>query len=417
MKEEIEQLINNINGNRRVELSGSLSWTETAGRSFTIGKNCMKGIISVTRPNIVIDGGNGEIAVEIDDCNDSDKCLFYIHPTARNVTFKNLSVRVNLRNTDNTSRIFSAFYNTAFGVKFINCRLEVVADKQINIMGIYNNGNLDTHMETRADNLVVSDCLVKVECISEQVQKECVVYGLYNNLANSISVQNNFIYAVNKGVGESQKAIGVYTNGRFGRFTGNNIKANGTHNIGKLKEQAHAIGFVNDGLYTIITSNNIIGEWAGKCVGLETNGEFARVNSNKILATHTICGRSVIVRGNKSNIGGNIFTSTSRNARLLELDAENCIINENIMEVLMAIEECKSGCGIYAVGEHATGYIIIGNIIRNTLDCGIITRREAGIVKDNKVESFVYATAADTTADDYLILSKLDEKNIVSLYQ
>ena len=96
MKEEIEQQINNEDRPRKVELKGTMSWTETAGKSFTMGKNCMKGIISVTRPNVVIDGSDGEIMIDINDCDDSDKCLFYIHPSARNVTFKNLSIKVKL---------------------------------------------------------------------------------------------------------------------------------------------------------------------------------------------------------------------------------------------------------------------------------------------------------------------------------
>ena len=153
--------------------------------------------------------------------------------------------------------------------------------------------------------------------------KENAVYGIYNNLANSISVQNTYVYAVTRGDGERQKAAGVYTNGRFGRYVGNNIKANGTHNIGKQKEQAHAYGFINEGLYTLITSNNIVGEWAGLCVGLENRGEYTVVSSNKILSTHTICGRSIRNYGNNSSIEGNILTSTSRNARLLEQEAKN----------------------------------------------------------------------------------------------
>lgn len=98
----------------------------------------MKGIISVTRPNVVIDGSDGEIIIDINDCDDSDKCLFYIHPSARNVTFQNLSIKVNIKNRENTTRVVSVFYNTAFGAKFINCHLEVVSDKQVNIIGIYN---------------------------------------------------------------------------------------------------------------------------------------------------------------------------------------------------------------------------------------------------------------------------------------
>ena len=83
-------------------------------------------------------------------------------------------------------------------------------------------------METRADNLVISNSFVKVECLAEEYPKESTVYGFYNNLANSVSMQNTYIYAINRGDGNRQKAVGVYTNGRFGRFVGNNIKANGT---------------------------------------------------------------------------------------------------------------------------------------------------------------------------------------------
>ena len=62
--------------------------------------------------------------------------------------------------------------------------------KQLNLVGVYNNGNLDTHMETRADNLVIDNSLIKVECRTEEFNMECIVHGLYNYLANSISVQN-----------------------------------------------------------------------------------------------------------------------------------------------------------------------------------------------------------------------------------
>ena len=99
-------------------------------------------------------------------------------------------------------------------------------------------------------------------------------------------MQNTFFYATNQGESERQKAVGIYPNGRFGRFVGNNVKANGTHNIGKQKEQAHAFGFIDEGLHSIVKSNNLVGEWAGMCVGLENKGKYALISSNKILATH-----------------------------------------------------------------------------------------------------------------------------------
>lgn len=415
MDNELERQINAAS-TPEVRLRGKLSIMKPNMTAFTIGKTIVKGIIAVTRPGIIIDGSDAEVEAEIEDSTNSDWSLFYIHPSARDVRLRNLTIRIRIKNPVHTTRMFSAIYNTAFGLKIENCHIEIYTDKQINLAAVYNNGNLDTHMETRADNLVISDSFLKAECMPEEYPKECTVYGVYNNLANSISMRNTFIYATNRGVGGGEKAVGVYTNGRFGRFVGNNIKANGTHNIGKQKEQAHAFGFLNEGMYTIITSNNLVGEWAGMSVGLENKGEYAKISSNKILATHTICGRSVRSYGNNSGIEGNILTSTSRNARLLEHNASGCIISGNIMEVLMPKEECPSGCGIYAAGENARENIITGNIIRNVSDCGIFIGPDAGLVKDNEVLTYPDALK-QAGSENQRLAEKLDERYIRSIQE
>ena len=413
MQKEIERLINE-SSTRKIELSGKLKFTVDKSNSFTVGRLCVKGIVTVTRPNIIIDGSNALIDVDINDCTTSDWSLFFIHPTAYNVEFRNLNIRVHIQNPTHSTRMFSLIYNTSYGLKIDNCNMEIISDRQLNIAGVYNNGNLDTHMDTRADNLVLSNSTIQVKCCSEEFEKESAVYGLYNYLANSISVQNTFIYATNKGDGERQKAVGIYTNGRFGRFTGNNIKANGLHNKGREKEQAHAFGFINEGLYSVITSNNIVGEWAGLCVGLENRGEYAIVEGNKILATHTVCGRSVRSYANNSQIIGNVFTSTSRNARLIEHSASNCIIGKNLMEILMVQSECRSGCGIYAVGETCRDNLIIENLIRNVSDCGIFADRSVGTVLNNKVVSYP-ETAVQAGSENAYLLARLDERNIQNI--
>ena len=413
---ELEAMINEAEAGREIRLRGRIQLNLSQGQSFTIGKMCMKGLVNLKKPDVVIDGSDAILEAEVEDGTGSDWALLFLHPSAQNVTLRNLSMRVLVKNPTNSTRMLAAIYNTAFGVKLENCRIEMQSDKQAMLTGIYNNGNLDTHLETRADNLVVDNSLIKVSCLSETFPKENTVYGIYNNLANSISVQNTYVYAVNRGNGERQKAVGVYTNGRFGRFVGNNIKANGTHNIGKQKEQAHAFGFINEGLYTIITSSNIVGEWAGMCVGLENRGEYTRVSSNKILATHTICGRSIRNYGNNSSIEGNILTSTSRNARLLEQNAGSCIISGNLMEVLMAPETCQSGCGIYAAGEEAKGNLIVDNLIRNVLDCGIYANQLSGLIKDNRVYAYM-TTQEYASVDNTALKEKLCEEKIHSIYE
>ena len=415
MQKELEQKINNGNGNE-IKLNGKIKLNINQRGTFTIGRICVKGIIQIMRSDIVIDGSNAEIDVDIEDCTTSDWCLFFIHPMARNIQFKNMCIKVRIQNPFDCTRNFSLVYNTAYGLKLQNCQMEAYSEKQLNMVGIYNNGNLDTHMETRADNLVIENSLLKLECRANEYSKDCTVYGVYNYLANSISLQNTFIYATNRGKGEKQRAIGVFTNGRFGRFIGNNIKANGSHNIGKEKEQAYAVGFINEGLYSIITSNNIVGEWGGRCIGLENRGEYTIISSNKILATHTICGRSVCNYGSNTNIEGNILTSTSRNARLIEQNAHNCVIAQNILEILMVQSECRSGCGIYAIGDNCTENIITENIIRNIAHCAIFANKNVGIVQRNQVTSY-RETVEQAGSDNMYLANKLDEKNIQSIYQ
>lgn len=416
MQQELEEKINDEGSGNKIKLNGKIKLNINSGGTFTVGRLCVKGIIQVRRSNIVIDGGDSEIEVNVEDCTTSDWSLFFIHPMVRNVQFRNLRIRVHIQNPQHTTRMFSVMYNTAYGLKLHNCQIEVYSNKQLNIVGIYNNGNLDTHMETRADNLVINNSMLKVECRAEEHEKECSVYGVYNYLANSISIQDTFIYATNKGNGERQKAVGIYSNGRFGRFIGNNIKANAAHNMGMEKEQAYAFGFINEGLYSIITSNNIIGEWAGMSVGLENRGDFTIVSGNKILATHTICGRSIRNYASNTSIEGNILTSTSRNARLIEHTGHNCIIGRNIMEVLMVQSECRSGCGIYAIGEQCTENIISENIIRNVADCAIFVGREVGILLNNYITSFK-ETVHQAGMENLYLASKLDEKNIQSIYR
>lgn len=413
MQNEIEEQINETK-DRVVKLTGNLAWTVEKSNTFTVGRMCIKGIVTVMRSDIIIDGSNAKIDVHINDCTTSDWSLFFVHPMAKNVQFRNMRIRVYIQNPEHSIRTFAVLYNASYGLKIDNCDIEIISSKQLNIAGIYNNGNLDTHMDTRADNLTVTNSMIRAECCPEEIEKECSVYGIYNYLANSISVQNTFVYATNIGNGENQKAVGIYTNGRFGRFVGNNIKANGCHSVGREKEQAHAFGFINEGLYSVIEANNIVGEWAGMSVGLENRGEYAMIEGNKILATHTICGRSIRSYANNSQITGNVLTSTSRNARLLEHAASGCIIGKNIMEVLMVQSECRSGCGIYAIGETCKDNIITENMIRNVVNCGIFADKTAGIISNNKVVSYP-ETVMQAGSENKYLLTVLNERRIQSI--
>ncbi len=378
---EFEQLIGNSD-RREVKLNGNLDIKISRSNKLYVGRQFVQGYIKIERAGITIDGANATINVELDDCVTNDCSLFYLTPSATGVRFVNLNLNITVNN-EHTAHKFFAFYNTAYGVSFENCHVTIQTDRQIDLAVIYNNGNYDYHLDTRADNLVVSNCQLKAECNAEEYPLSCEVYGLYNYYANSISVHDSYIHTVMRGDGEKQRAVSVYTNGRFGRFVGNNIKSNCCHPDGVKKEQAHAYGFIDSGWHNIISANNIVAEWAGRCVGLEELGLYAEIETNKIHSTHTIYGTSVILSGEASLLRGNAITSTGRNTRLVEIKSGPCIVSGNVLGELRMAEELVTSCGIYCVAEDIPQNIITENIIRYVQDCGILYLPSNAVIERN----------------------------------
>lgn len=413
---QLQQIIDSAKLFSEVRFEGEINLELPKSTSFYVGKNFSKSLVTITKPNITLDFSDAIVRVDIAEPLDTDLNIFFVSSMAKNMEIKNLKLYAYL-NIPATARQIVGIYNTAYGLKLNNCFIEVVSESQLNLVGMFNNGNLDTHMETRADNLVIANSCIKVQIVQSGM-KDSVVYGVYNNLANSISIQNTFVYSTNIGAGKKQAAVGVFTNGRFGRFIGCNIKANGSHNTGNLKEQAYAYGFVNEGLYNLIESNNIIGEWGGQCVGLENKGDFAKVSGNKILATHTIKGRSVRNYANDSIFDGNILTSTSRNPRLFEQEGSNCIITNNMMEGLQLPQTYRSSVGIYAAAESAAENLISQNIIKNVCDCGIFAHKNIGFVQNNIITTYAesYGFVKLATTENSAIANKLDESRIHSIF-
>ena len=407
----IQQEINNLN-NKYILLTGhhkiNLSEKDFSNKRL----HSFNGVIKVNRPDLVIDGADATIEITLKNLT-TNWSLFRIDQEACDVELRNLRVKVIIENPSDCDNHFAGIYNTAFGLKINNSQIELYSNKQINLYGVYNNGNLDTHMDTKADNLVIDNSTFKVNVFSESFVHYIVSCGIFNNLANSISVQNSFIYAVNKGNGDLQKAIGIYTNGRFGRFIGNNIKANGLHPEGLKLEECHVYGFINDGLFSIISNNNIVGEWAGVATALLNRGEYSIISGNKLLSTHTIYGKTIKTCSEKAFIENNIIISTSKNARLVVLRSSNTVISHNYMEVLLPLDDCISGCGVYAILKNIDKNIITENIFKNIKDCGMFVNYNIGFIGNNQ---FSLDDALEiSNHDNFIISEKLNKQNIKSI--
>lgn len=369
-----------------------------------------KGIIDVYRSDCVIDFTNATLEINLENFNSDDVSFLYIHPTSKNIILKNLNLIINVDGSYVYNNVCMGIYNTSKNLKIIDSSITIKSDKGHKLIGIYNNGNLFTHMDTRADNLIVDNTSIEVVSIGN-IGNNYSIYGIYNNLANSILVTNNDINVKINGKSDAQKAIGIYTNGRYGRFIGNNIKANGSHPAGLELEQASAYGFNNEGLFTIINANNIVAQWAGRAIGIKTNADEALITSNKILATHSMLGKCICNSGNRVVINSNILATTSKNAKMVEHNGNTSIINGNVMEVLLNTEECITGCGIYSDYPDIGCNTFTSNIMFNMKTCGLFVKPNSAIIANNQLASSDFATL-EVLSYNQEIKDLLDESHI-----
>ena len=380
---EIE--INNENGARLINLSGNIEEKINIKKNFVLGKMNTDSYININRPGIIIDGSNAKIKIIVRGGLNGDYAIFRIMPEAKNIQIRNMDITVEVQKGINTKRMLYAIYNMAEGVRIENCRIVMKSKTQIGLCAIANFGFKASRWDTKADKLSVKDSDIHVSCIPKDISTECTVYGIYNFNGDSISVSGSNIYAATDGIGELQKAVSVYNGGKFARFISNNIKARGMHTKGILREKAHAIGFLNEGPYALISSNNIIGERGGACVGIENRGEFAKISENKIYATHTVFGVSLKNIAPSVILNSNIITGTGKNARLVEHSASSSNIEGNLMRILISPPKAKTSCGIYAIDPKLRDNIIIGNNIANVLNCGIFAADNCGTVENNVI--------------------------------
>ena len=314
------------------------------------------------------------VHIEITKTLERDVNLFYIGKENSSLIIDGYRFEV-FYSGGNTNHRIHLFDNNSRGLIIRNCNINFVSKSQVSFTAIHNFGGVDTHLDTQADLLSVEHCRISAHCHAIEYPYESALCGIENIFANSISLTNNYLFIQNIGISEGQQAIGIRNSGRFARIENNNIKANGSHNVGKLLEQAHVYGVYNTGMYMVFNGNNCVGEWGGKSTGLYNSGAYANITGNKILATHTIKGRTVVLAAEHCILSNNIITNTSRNPHFVDIFAGDNIINCNYMQGLLGSWDYKSGCGIFVVGQgeqKVRRCNIVGNIVSCARDFGIV---------------------------------------------
>ena len=350
----------------------------------------------IDRGDLVLDFSAAQVEVVIDDVSiDQDLRIFDIVRGLQNIEFRNLKLSVKIgKSFLHNGKFISILFNFARCVKMTNADIRLITESPVNLYGIFNNGNLDTHLETYADNFVFSNGNLQLNLAYEKPAEKysSIVYGIYNNYGNAICVENSYIFAQNRGYGIANKAIGIYNCGRFARFANLNVKANNYYGPGNSSEEGFSYAIINKGLFMLLSNSNIVAEQGGYCAGITNDGDNAVISGNKILATHCISGKCIILNGNKTVVNGNMICSTSRNPRQIEIRSSDNLIENNVIQPLMDSSNIFSGNSVLIEGNRdywASGNIVKGNRIINAKESGILLNYCKNItIKDNIISCF-----------------------------
>ena len=355
-------------------LCGEYVLALTEAKTYFTDGGFMHSFVQVSAGNKVIDGSAAHISVRLGEDPGGGLSVFSVTESACGLTFYRMSMDITYGGKASGSTVYG-FNNHSCGLTVKDCKMDFSAKNQISYTAIHNDGKLDTNMETSADRLMVSGNHITANQNAADITVESTLCGIDNTFANSASIFQNNIFVKNVGKGAAQQAIGVRNSGWYMRLENNNIKANGSHSNGDVLEQSHTYGVYNTGNYMLFTGNNCVGEWGGKCVGLYNSGRFSNITGNKILATHTIMGRSVVIATERNILSGNIITNTSRNPHFIDVFNSKNVITNNCINGLMSMEELRSGCGIFLMGEEDSKIedcIISNNIFDDIKDFGIV---------------------------------------------
>lgn len=412
---QFEQEINTTEECSTIYLDTCLSFDLETDKRMLVGASVMRGLITVRTRDLIIDGQGNKVTFRCTQPHSNDVALFHVAQTALGVELRNLAIDFVYEGTNNTTRKTIMIRNNAYGVKISHCKLCMTSHAQMNMTVIQNDRRIDTVFDREGDNFVVEDNDIRIYCEPTVSDNALYCCGIYNDLPNSMEVTNNYIYLMIGGVGERQRSVGIFSNGRYVRMVNNNIKANGLHMEGTKKEHTHVIGLDNEGDYLLFASNNCVAEWAGKAIGLQNKGSYCSFTNNKFIGTHAIHGISVFNRGELCTFTANLMTSTSRNPRLLVNVANNVSYYANILQGFFYVPDARSGCGMLFFDSENCN--VVGNQIFGVKNCGIFTRHSALHTEYNNIETqngdWLFRAVA--TEADQDIVSVIDEGKIKSV--
>ena len=94
MNKELQKLLDNSNVFSELKLHGEIVLNLPQSKNYYVGKSFSKNLLTLSKPNIVIDGTDAVIRVDIDEIPDANLNIFLISGMASNIEIKNLRMYV-----------------------------------------------------------------------------------------------------------------------------------------------------------------------------------------------------------------------------------------------------------------------------------------------------------------------------------
>lgn len=230
-------------------------------------KECL---FEISRQHLTVIGRNGLIKVKLNGRSSHDFSVFKLTNEAKDITFENINIELK-HQEGYIGKSLSAISNYAKNTVIRECTIKIEGCAG-NVTGIMNDGNLNTTLETRADNCIFTNNHIYSSCRGEQ---KGTAYGIINIYANSANISGNEVTAHN--TVKDGRAVCLYNSGRFLMVNGNKYNS--------INGEGDAIGIYNNGMYMLFSQNDVVVSGSREYGYICPSGSYSRIEDNTIMTS------------------------------------------------------------------------------------------------------------------------------------
>lgn len=264
--EDLQREVNSPCTDRLIKLKGTFRLNQLDGNAAVI----------INKPGLIIDGYDAKIQADLSQLLYADiTSIFRLERQGAGTVIRGLTMDITYDGPAIPGRLCAIYVNTG-SASVEDCRIVIRSQAPINITGIENDGELNTTLETYADNFKASNNFIQIEALSD-TRRETALCGINNRYANSPSLSKNTINI--KSTVPSGQIVAIYNSGRFARVYKNAISCSHEDAEGSI------LSIYNDGMYMLFSKNTVTAQGGRECYGFICNqGHYSKLEDNQISA-------------------------------------------------------------------------------------------------------------------------------------